>query len=117
MAAPQATRALRAGRNNPTRGRLILITTDLALPAIDAIRLYDLRFKIELSFKQALRVLGVYAYHFWMRAMPESSAAQALSIYTTRTLHTAMRCAANSALSAVTSRSASSPRASCNIWR
>ncbi len=56
--------------DHPTRGRMILITTDLAMPAIDVIRLYGLRFKIELSFKQALRVLGVYAYHFWMRAMP-----------------------------------------------
>ena len=50
---------------------MILISTDLVMPAIDAIRLYGLRFKIELSFKQALRVLGVYAYHFWMRAMPK----------------------------------------------
>ena len=58
--------------DHPTRGRMILITTDLAMPAIDVIRLYGLRFKIELSFKQALRVLGVYAYHFWMRAMPTS---------------------------------------------
>ena len=33
------------------------------------IRLYGLRFKIELSFRQALRVLGVYAYRFWMRSM------------------------------------------------
>jgi len=56
--------------DHPTRGRMILITTDLAMPAIDVIRLYGLRFKIELSFKQALRVLGVYAYHFWIRAMP-----------------------------------------------
>jgi hypothetical protein len=57
--------------DHPTRGRMILIATDLAMPAIDVIRLYGLRFKIELSFKQALRVLGVYAYHFWMRAMPK----------------------------------------------
>jgi len=55
--------------DHPTRGRLIFIATDLAMPPIDIIRLYGLRFKIELSFKQALRVLGVYAYHFWMRAM------------------------------------------------
>jgi DDE superfamily endonuclease len=59
--------------DHPTRGRMILITTDLALPAIDVIRLYGLRFKIELSFKQALRGLGVYAEHFWMRAMPNSA--------------------------------------------
>ena len=57
--------------DHPTRGRMILITTALSMPAIDVIRLYGLRFKIELSFKQALRVLGVYAYHFWMRAMPK----------------------------------------------
>ncbi len=55
--------------DHPTRGRLILITTDLARAPIEVIRLYGLRFKLELSFKQALRVLGVYAYHFWMRSM------------------------------------------------
>ncbi len=59
--------------DHPTRGRMILISTDLAMPAIDIIRLYGLRFKIELSFKQALRVLGVYAYHFWMRAMSKTA--------------------------------------------
>jgi len=30
---------------------------------------YSLRFKIEVSFQQALRVIGTYAYHFWMAAM------------------------------------------------
>ena len=34
-------------------------------------RTFGLRFKIELSFKQALRVIGVYADHFWMRSMPK----------------------------------------------
>ena len=48
---------------HPTRGRSIFITTDIAMPPIEVITLYGLRFKIELSFKQALRVLGVYAYH------------------------------------------------------
>ena len=46
---------------------------NLALPPIEMIRLYGLRSKIELSFKQALRVLGAYAYHFWMRGMPKIS--------------------------------------------
>lgn len=57
--------------DHPDRGRCIFVATDLSMPPIDVIRLYGLRFKIELSFKQALRVLGVYAYHFWMRAMPK----------------------------------------------
>jgi hypothetical protein len=54
---------------HPVRGRCILMGTDLALPALEIIRLYGLRFKIELSFKQAIRVLGAYAYHFWMKKM------------------------------------------------
>jgi hypothetical protein len=36
---------------------------------IDIIRLYRLRFKIEHSFKQAIRLIGSFAYHFWMRGM------------------------------------------------
>jgi hypothetical protein len=54
---------------HPVRGRCILMCTDLELPALEIIRLYGLRFKIELSFKQAIRVLGAYAYHFWMKKM------------------------------------------------
>ena len=36
---------------------------------IDIIKLYGIRFKIEVSFKNMLRIVGAYAYHFWMRAM------------------------------------------------
>jgi hypothetical protein len=54
---------------HPSRGRIILMTTDTTLSPLEVIRLYGLRFKIELSFKQSLRVLGTYAYHFWMMAM------------------------------------------------
>jgi hypothetical protein len=54
---------------HPVRGRCILMCTDLSLPAIEVVRLYGLRFKIEVSFKQALRTIGSYAYHFWMKDM------------------------------------------------
>ena len=54
---------------HPIRGRIILMSTDIGLPPLEILHLYGLRFKIELSFKQALRVLGTYAYHFWMKNM------------------------------------------------
>ncbi len=55
--------------DHPHRGRIIFLCTDLNLHPIEVIRLYGLRFKIELSFKQAVRTIGVYAYHFWMANM------------------------------------------------
>jgi hypothetical protein len=55
--------------HHPRRGAILLMCTDLDLSPLDIIRIYGLRFKIEVSFKQALRVIGAYAYHFWMAAM------------------------------------------------
>src|SRR5258705_13139016 len=43
---------------HPTRGACILMCTDTTLSAVDIIRLYGLRFKIECSFKQAVRQMG-----------------------------------------------------------
>ena len=54
---------------HPTRGRWILLCTDLTMAPIDIIRLYGWRFKIEAGFWQAIHNLGAYAYHFWMPAM------------------------------------------------
>lgn len=55
--------------SHPRRGTILLMSTDLTLSPLDIIRIYGLRFKIELSFKQALRIIGTYSYHFWMAAM------------------------------------------------
>jgi hypothetical protein len=54
---------------HPTRGACILMCTDTSLSAVDIIRLYGLRFKIEHSFKQATRQIGSFSYHFWMKDM------------------------------------------------
>jgi len=55
--------------DHPRRGTILLMSTDLNLAPLEIIRIYGLRFKIEVSFKQSLRVIGAYAYHFWMGAM------------------------------------------------
>jgi len=54
---------------HPTKGKILLMCTDLSLSAVEIIELYGLRFKIELSFKQAVREIGAYSYHFWMKNM------------------------------------------------
>jgi hypothetical protein len=54
---------------HPTRGKCLLMCTDLSLEASEIIRLYGLRFKIEHTFKQAVNQIGTLAYHFWMRKM------------------------------------------------
>jgi len=58
---------------HPTRGRKILLATDLSLSGLQVIELYGVRFKIEVSFKQAIYTLGTYAYHFWMSDMTPRS--------------------------------------------
>jgi len=54
---------------HPQRGSIILMCTDLQLDPVDIIILYAYRYKIELSFRHALHVIGTYAYHFWMMTM------------------------------------------------
>ena len=44
------------------------MSTDLTIDPVEIVRLYGCRFKIEVSFKQSLHVVGAYLYHFWMAA-------------------------------------------------
>lgn len=54
---------------HPQRGRIILMCSDTSIDPLQILELYGYRFKIEVGFKQALRTLGAYAYHFWMADM------------------------------------------------
>jgi len=51
------------------RGTIFLLATDLTLEPLEIVLLYGYRFKIELGFRQAVHVVGSYAYHFWMADM------------------------------------------------
>lgn len=55
--------------SHPTRGNCILVATDTGMDPLEVVRLYGLRFKIEVSFKQSLHTVGAYLHHFWMAAM------------------------------------------------
>jgi len=55
--------------HHPLRGTIFLLCTDLTLEPLQILTLYGYRFKIELGFRQAVHVMGTYAYHFWMASM------------------------------------------------
>lgn len=55
--------------HHPLRGTIFLLSTDTSLSALEILELYGYRFKIELGFRQAVHVIGAYAYHFWMLGM------------------------------------------------
>ena len=55
--------------DHPTRGRIILFSTDTSLQPKEIIAAYGYRFKIEVSFKQAIWTLGTFTYRFWMKNM------------------------------------------------
>ena len=50
-----------------SRGRLILISSDLTLTFINALRLYTARVTIESLFATLKNLLGGLAYHFWSK--------------------------------------------------
>jgi hypothetical protein len=55
--------------HHPVRGTIFLLSTDVSMQPLEILQLYGYRFKIELGFRQAVHVIGAYAYHFWMAEM------------------------------------------------
>jgi len=54
---------------HPNRGKVLLMATDISLDPISVIKLYGMRFKIEVAFRQAVYTVGTFNYHFWMMDM------------------------------------------------
>jgi len=54
---------------HPSKGRMILMSSDLSLCPKQIIELYSLRFKIEVAFRHAVHNVGAFGYHFWMSNM------------------------------------------------
>ena len=60
---PHPTPATKTCRRGPRhRGIIFLLSTALTLAPLDILLLYGYRFRIELGFRQAVHVLGAYAY-------------------------------------------------------
>ncbi len=56
-----------------SRGRIILMSSDLSMTALDALALYCARARIETSFDVFKNLLGGMAYHFWSKYLHPSS--------------------------------------------
>lgn len=56
----------------PNGRQLILLSTDLTLSGPEVIAAYGLRFKIEVTFRTLVHLLGGFAYHFWLKSIKNS---------------------------------------------
>ena len=52
--------------------RIILLSSALSLTGAEVIQAYGWRFKIELTFRNLLQLLGGFSYRFWLKAMTPS---------------------------------------------
>jgi hypothetical protein len=53
----------------PNGKHLILLSSDLSLRGPEVIAAYGLRFKIEVTFRTLVHLLGGFSYRFWVKAM------------------------------------------------
>ena len=56
----------------PCGRQVILITNDLLLSGPEVIQAYGWRFKIEVTFRTLVHLLGGFSYRFWLKALPKN---------------------------------------------
>ncbi len=57
----------------PCGQQMILISSDLTLSPQAVIEAYGWRFKIEVSFRTLIHLLGGFGYRFWLKSMPTAA--------------------------------------------
>ncbi len=57
----------------PSGKRIILLSSDLSLTGAEVIEAYGWRFKIEVSFRTMVHLLGGFCYRFWLKSMERAS--------------------------------------------
>lgn len=57
----------------PTGKQIILLSSDLSLTGAEVIEAYGWRFKIEVSFRTLIQLLGGFCYRFWLKSMKTTS--------------------------------------------
>jgi DDE superfamily endonuclease len=53
----------------PNGKQIILLSSDLSLSGAQVIEAYGWRFKIEVSFRSLVQILGGFCYRFWLKSM------------------------------------------------
>lgn len=62
------------------KDKYILMCSDLNLPALQIITIYNYRAKIEVMFLMLKHLIGGFCYHFWTRAFPKLKKGQRLDV-------------------------------------
>jgi hypothetical protein len=57
----------------PNGKQIILLSSDTTLTGAQVIEAYGWRFKIEVSFRSLVQLLGAFDYRFWLRAMTRAA--------------------------------------------
>ncbi len=56
----------------PSGKQIILISSDITLTGQQVIEAYCWRFKIEVTFRTLIHLLGSFCYRFWLKSMPKT---------------------------------------------